>query len=64
MQRTTHLSAPPFNGRVVEAAEGLDLRPLLAVDDVAGLLGIPRPPCTGGTRGLRPTLHRGHGRFG
>ena len=51
MQRTTHLSAPPFNGRVVEASEGLELRPLLAVDDVAGLLGIPKA-----------TLYRWHSR--
>jgi len=33
--------------RDVEGAIDLDLRPLLGVDEVAYLLGVPRPPCTG-----------------
>ena len=52
MQRMTDLSPPAFKGKAVRAsAEEPELRPLLGVDDVAGLLGIPKA-----------TLYRWHSR--
>ena len=43
MQRMTDLSPPAIKGKAVRAsAEEPELRPLLGVDDVAALLGIPK----------------------